>query len=168
MRPLLLLSLLLLSFYAAAQQPTPTFTANSNLVIVDITVRDKAGKPVEGLKQDDFTVLEDGKPQKVTVFEYQRLTMDTEPPPPLSLDDQLKLPDDPKTTITSSTPGHIQFHDKRLLVFFFDFSSMGIPEQLRAQDASVDYLKSHITKDDLVAILLYTSVVQVLTDFTAD
>src|ERR1700685_2868126 len=73
---------LLLSYSAAAQQPTPTFSANSNLVIVDITVRDKAGKPIEGLKQDDFTVLEDGKPQKVTVFEYQRLTMDTEPPPP--------------------------------------------------------------------------------------
>ena len=55
MRPLL--SLLLLSFYAAAQQPTPTFSANSNLVIVDITVRDKAGKPIEGLKEDDFTVI---------------------------------------------------------------------------------------------------------------
>ena len=82
--------------------------------------------------------------------------METEPPPTLTLDDQLKLPEDPKTTITSSTPGQIQYHDKRLLVFFFDFSSMGIPEQLRAQDASFDYLKKHITKDDMVAVLLFT------------
>ena len=96
--------------------------------------------------------------------------MQSEPPPALSLDDQLKLPEDPKTTITSSTPGHIQFHNKRLLVFFFDFSSMGIPEQLRAQDASVDYLKTHITKDDMVAVLLYTGTGAplVLSDFTDD
>ncbi len=135
---------------------TPTFTANSNLVIVDVTVKDKSGKPIEGLTQDDFTILEDGKPQKIAVFEFQHLTMQSEPPPALSLDDQLKLPEDPKTTITSATPGQIQYHDKRLLVFFFDFSSMGIPEQLRAQDAALDYLKKHITKDDMVAMLLYT------------
>jgi VWFA-related protein len=39
---------------------------------------------------------------------------------------------------------------------------------LRAQEAALDYAAKHITKDDLVAILLYTSQVQVLTDFTAD
>src|SRR5580658_9512560 len=149
---------------------TPTFTSNSNLVIVDATVKDKSGKVIEGLTQDDFTVLEDGKPQKVSVFEFQHLTLESEPPPALSLDDQLKLPEDPKTTITSSTPGHIQFHNKRLLVFFFDFSSMGIAEQLRAQDASLDYLKNRITKDDMVAVLFFTGTGAplVLTDFTDD
>jgi VWFA-related protein len=149
---------------------TPTFTSNTNLVIVDVTIKDKAGKPIEGLKADDFTVFEDGKPQKVSVFEYQHLTMDPAPPAALSLDDQLKLPEDPKTTLTSPKPGQIQFHDKRLLVFFFDFSSMGIPEQLRAQDASFDYLKKHITKDDLVAVLFFTGTGAplILTDFTGD
>ncbi len=150
--------------------PTPTFTTNSNLVIVDVTIKDKSGKPIEGLKPEDFTVLEDNKAQKISVFEYQRITMESEPPPTLTLDDQLKLPEDPKTTITSSTPGRIQFHDKRLLVFFFDFSSMGIPEQLRAQDASFDYLKKHITKDDMVAVLFFSGTGNplVLSDFTSD
>ena len=47
---------------------------------------------------------------------------------------------------------------------------MGIPEQLRAQDASFDYLKKHITKDDLVAVLMFTGTGTplVLTDFTGD
>ena len=150
--------------------PTPTFTTNSNLVIVDVTIKDKSGNPIEGLKPGDFTVLEDNKAQKISVFEYQRITMESEPPPTLTLDDQLKLPEDPKTTITSSTPGRIQFHDKRLLVFFFDFSSMGIPEQLRAQDASFDYLKKHITKDDMVAVLFFSGTGNplVLSDFTSD
>ena len=155
---------------AVAETGDFKLTANSNLVIVDVTVKDKSGKVIEGLKSGDFTVLEDGKAQKVSVFEFQHLTMETEPPPALTLEDQLKLPEDPKTSITSSTPGKIQFHDKRLLVFFFDFSSMQIPEQLRAQDASLDYLKSHITKDDLVAVLMFTGTGDplVLSDFTGD
>ena len=163
------LAVVLVVACSAAGQ-TPTFTTNSNLVIVDVTIKDKSGNPIEGLKPGDFTVLEDNKAQKISVFEYQRITMESEPPPTLTLDDQLKLPEDPKTTITSSTPGRIQFHDKRLLVFFFDFSSMGIPEQLRAQDASFDYLKKHITKDDMVAVLFFSGTGNplVLSDFTSD
>jgi VWFA-related protein len=135
---------------------------------VDVTVRDKAGRPIAGLQASDFTVLEDGKPQKIAMFEFQKLSEDPEPPPKLALADQLKLPEAPKTTITAEKPGQVQYHDKRLMVFYLDFSSMGIPEQLRAQEAALEYAAKRITKDDLVAILLYTSQIQVLTDFTAD
>ena len=155
----------------AAQAPDagpPTFTTRSSLVVVDVTVRDKAGKVIEGLKQSDFAVSEDGKPQKIAVFEYQNLSSDPEPPATLSLSDQLALPEAAKTSITTHSPGEIQYHGKRLLVFYFDFSSMGIPEQLRAQTAALEYLNKQITKDDLVAILFYASTVQVLSDFTAD
>ena len=124
--------------------------------------------PVEGLKADDFIVLEDGKPQKISVFEYQRISAKPEPLKEVTLDDQFALPEAPKTTITSATPGKIQYHDKRLMVFFFDFSSMQISDQLRAQDGALEYLKNHITKDDEVAVLFYASMIQVLSDFTAD
>jgi VWFA-related protein len=168
---LLSVSALLALSAASQQQPGQPvkFTAESNLVVVDVTVKDKAGNPVEGLKQEDFTILEDGKPQKIAVFEFQKLTMEPEPPPPpVTLADQLELPKTPKTVITAETPGQVQYHNKRLLVFFFDFSSMGIPEQLRAQQAALEYLDKRITKDDVVAILLYTSMLLVKTDFTAD
>jgi VWFA-related protein len=167
--------LIAILFPLLAQQPaqTPdngpaTFSANSRLVVVDVTVKDKNGKVIEGLKQSDFAVLEDGRPQKVSVFEFQKLESAPEPPAQLALSDQLKLPETPKTTISTRAPGEIQYHGKRLMVFYFDFSSMGIPEQLRAQDAATDFLDKQITKDDLVAIILYTSTVQVLTDFTGD
>jgi VWFA-related protein len=149
-------------------QTAPTFKANANLVIVNVSATDKAGLPVAGLKAEDFTVLEDGKPQKVSVFEYQRISSKPEPLKQLTLDDQFQLPEAPKTTITSATPGKIQYHDKRLMVFFFDFSSMQVPDQLRAQDGALDYLKTHITKDDVVAVLFYASTIQVLSDFTND
>src|SRR5579862_6715922 len=87
------------------------FSTRSNLVIVDVTVKDKAGKVIENLRPQDFTVLEDGKPQKVSVFEFQKLATNPEPPPALTLADQLELPKAAKTTITAERPGEVQYHD---------------------------------------------------------
>jgi Ca-activated chloride channel family protein len=41
-----------------------------NLVELPVMVTDNAGLPVTNLKQSDFTVLENGKPQKITTFNY--------------------------------------------------------------------------------------------------
>src|ERR1019366_8915502 len=157
---------------AVTTQPagaTPKFSANSNLVIVDVTVKDKAGNAIDSLDKNDFIVLEDGKPQKVDIFEHQKLTLEPEPPDaPPALEDKNELPPPPKTTISSEGVTKIQYHDKRLLALFFDFSNMQIPDQLRAQDAALKFLDEHMTKSDMVAILLYTTTVQVKTDFTAD
>src|SRR5258708_39234315 len=54
------------------------------------------------------------------------------------------------------------------MAFLFDFSAMGIPEQLRAQEAALEYLDKKITKDDVVAVLLNASWLMVKTDFIAD
>src|ERR1039458_2880058 len=153
---------------AGATRPT-TFTATSNLVIVDVTVKDKAGNAINSLDKNDFIVLEDGKPQKVDIFEHQKLTLEPEPPdPPPALEEKNELPPPPKTTISSEGATKIQYHDRRLLALFFDFSNMQIPDQLRAQDAALKFLDEHMTKSDMVAILLYTTTVQVKTDFTTD
>src|SRR6516162_5156329 len=128
----------------------PVFRTVATLIPVDVTVKDKSGKPVDGLKASDFSILEDGKPQKISVFEFQKLSIELEPPPTLSLADQLELPKTPKTTITVAAPGQVQYHNKRLLVFFFEFSSMQVADQLRAQDAALKFLTNKITKDDLV------------------
>jgi len=154
----------------AAQPGAPVkFSANANVVIVDVTVKDKSGHAIENLTKDDFIVLEDGKQQSVNIFEQQKLTMEPEPPePPPALEEKMALPPPPKTTITSGGATKIQYHDRRLLAMFFDFSNMGIPDQLRAQDAAMKFLDEKMTKSDLVAILLYSTSVQVLTDFTAD
>lgn len=50
----------------AGQQPV--FRAQTDLVTVGVTVRDRAGTPATTLDQRDFTVLEDGREQRVTYF----------------------------------------------------------------------------------------------------
>lgn len=61
---------------AAFQPPDPPptiFHAGTRLVEVEVVVRGKrvgftAGRPVTGLTKDDFTVLDQGKPQRIDVF----------------------------------------------------------------------------------------------------
>ncbi len=55
-----------------AASPTATLHAGTRLVIVDVTVTDKHGQPVHELKQGEFTLLEDKKPQSVSSFEEHR------------------------------------------------------------------------------------------------
>ena len=54
------------------QQNNYVFKANAELVLTNVVVRDsKTGEFVHGLKQSDFTVLENGKPQQISSFDYQ-------------------------------------------------------------------------------------------------
>jgi hypothetical protein len=48
----------------------PTFRITSNLVFLDVTVVDRKGRPVvTGLTKDDFSVTDDGKPQRIFSFD---------------------------------------------------------------------------------------------------
>jgi hypothetical protein len=54
-----------------------TLKVQTEIVLVNVVARDKQNKPVQDLKPEDFTVLEDGKPQKVLSFDSENL--DTTP-----------------------------------------------------------------------------------------
>ncbi len=58
-----------LSAILLAQQPAPLIRSTSRLVLLDVIVTDKTGRPIRELKKEDFTVLENGVPQKITSFE---------------------------------------------------------------------------------------------------
>lgn len=66
---------------APADVPTITIRANTRLVVVDVVVTDKKGQPVTGLKPEDFTVEENGKKQKVSVFVPPGIANHTAPTP---------------------------------------------------------------------------------------
>lgn len=66
---LLSLSLLVsLSISALGQGEDDVVTVDSSLVVLNATILDSSGKPVPGLKQQQFRVFEDGKEQQVSFF----------------------------------------------------------------------------------------------------
>ncbi|MEQ1727580.1 MAG: VWA domain-containing protein [Vicinamibacterales bacterium] len=54
-------------------QPGARFTSGVELINVTATVSDASGRFVPGLRQDDFVVYEDGRPQDVTYFSAERV-----------------------------------------------------------------------------------------------
>ena len=58
--------LLTLALPSGAQ--VPVFASRSELVVLSATAVDDHGRPVTNLKRQDFTVLEDGRPQAVLHF----------------------------------------------------------------------------------------------------
>jgi VWFA-related protein len=164
---------------AGAQQvgqnaPVPTtgaatFQANTQLVIETVSVTDKSGQPVEGLTAKDFTVTEDGAPQAIKFFEFQKLAM----PAPATVEVQpvkaVPLAKLPTSQIEPEKPGDVRYRDRRLLALYFDLSAMPIGDQLRAFDAARKFISTQMTSSDLMALMRYQGgAVQVMQDFTND
>lgn len=63
-------SLVIATNLVAEQRPSQQSTVGSGAtaVVIDVVVRDNKGRPVTGLRQEDFTLVEDGVPQKIGAF----------------------------------------------------------------------------------------------------
>ncbi|MDE3164364.1 MAG: VWA domain-containing protein, partial [Acidobacteriota bacterium] len=159
---------------AAPSKGTIKFEATSQLVVVNVAVRGKDGAPLEGLKAGDFTVTEDGKTQQIKVFEFQKLEGETLPATELKARTAEAQPAAPSarpavaTPIAPAKPGEVKYKDRRLLVLFFDQAGMPVADQLRAQQAALKFLNTQMTSTDVVAVMSYTTDLNVLQDFTAD
>ena len=51
-------------------QEQPVFRAGVDVVVVDATVVDNDGNPVQDLSPQDFQILVDGKPRRITSLEF--------------------------------------------------------------------------------------------------
>ena len=71
MRPIFVAGLILLATAAGFAQQEPTFRAGTQVVPVYATVLDTQGRLVPSLEQDDFTILDNGKPQEITFFQNE-------------------------------------------------------------------------------------------------
>ena len=156
---------------AAAQQAagdgTFTLKVQSDIVLTNVVVRDKkTGEVVKGLKESDFSVLENGKPQKISSFDYQ------------SVDEAVALKE--SATVSGKTPSIAdlvnrnfaadpsQLKDHRLIVMFFDLSSMQPEDIDRAVEAAQDYINKKMQAADLVALVSMSTALSMDQDFTSD
>src|SRR5271154_7583245 len=69
-----LLTLVLLCAASPSQQQSDYLIhVQTDLVLVNVTVRNKNGNFVQGLKPENFTILEDNKPQKIVSFDVENV-----------------------------------------------------------------------------------------------
>lgn len=148
-----------------AFQDDVKFTSNSQLVIEIVSVKDKSGKSIEGLTAKDFVLTEDGKPQTITICEYQQLKEGAaRVAAPVDLADMRF-----QTQIAPAKPGDVKYKDRRLLALYFDQSAMPPPDQIRAFQAAGKFIRTQVTAADLVAVITFTGgAVKVLQDFSDD
>lgn len=164
-----------------AQQPqsdrgkegTYKFRIESELVLVNVVARDKQGKPVTDLKQGDFTVLEDGKPQKVASFDFENLDMQPltaaaiAGPSQESKSGPALAP--PKEKVLLSTKDADEaLSNKRVIVLFFDLTSMSPDETDRSVQAAKKYVQTKMTSADQIAIVSLATSLRLDQDFTGD
>ncbi|HWD00544.1 MAG TPA: VWA domain-containing protein [Candidatus Sulfopaludibacter sp.] len=157
-----------------------SISVTSNLVVEDVILKDKQGNPIPGLTAKDFVITEDGKPQEVKICDFQQLEEAVTAAPEAAPAPKVAAPEAPKpaeapvaksvvaTQIAPEKPGDLKYKDRRLLVMFFDMTSMPIQDQLRAQTAAQKFLKTQMTKSDLMAVMTFASDVKVVEDFTDD
>src|SRR6202789_1885114 len=147
---------------------TSTFSTSSQLVIETVNVKDKNGRPVEGLAAKDFAVTEDGAEQTIRFFEFQKVPDDAGAEPPITTVPQ-PLKRLPETQITAERPGDLRYQDRRLLVLYFDLTAMPPSDQLRAITAAEKFIRTEMTPADRMALMRFDGgAVRVMSDFTDD
>ncbi len=160
MRRLLLVVLAAVAL-SSAQEPSTTplvMSTTTRLVQLDIVVTDKSGVPVKGLQASDFSVLQDGKPQKVSFFDAHQVAPSapseaaTEKLPPNVFSNQPKNATSPSWTIILfdllSTPAADQMVARKQLINLIHSLPMGHPVALFTLTSQLTLVQGFSSKPD--------------------
>jgi VWFA-related protein len=126
--------------------------ANTRLVVVDVVATDGKGTPVPDLKIGDFTVLEDGQPQKISVFNFQQPAAAPEAAPPLP------------SNVFSNVPA---FNPTSLNVILLDALNGEFSSRVYAREQLIKFLESGRAIQP-VAVYALENHLKLLHDFTTD
>ena len=135
---------------AAAPQGGVLFKVNSELILTNVVARDaKTGELVRGLKQSDFAIYENGKRQQISTFDFESVEMAA--PLNEATISGLAAGATGNGTAVVARPEDLRNH--RLIVMFFDLTSMQ-PEDLdRSVAAAQEFLRDKMQPADLVALV---------------
>ena len=153
-----------------AQQPsgdgTFTLKVQSDIVLTNVVVRDKkTGAVVKGLKASDFTIFENGKPQTIASFDYQNVDEAAVLNEKGTVSGKASVADLINRNFAADTKS---LRDHRLIVMFFDLSTMQPEDIDRAVHGARDYINKKMQPADLVAMVSMSTGLTMDQDFTAD
>ena len=127
----------------AADQTDLTFRSGINFVTVDAYVSDSKGQPIADLKQSDFEILEDNKPQKIEQFRFIKVDGNPKPgdPPP----QEIRNRDDEEREAARA--------DTRVFVIFLDDYHTRLGSSLAVRQPLSEFIQNQLRPLDLVAIM---------------
>ena len=127
---------------------------------VDVRVIDnKTGKPVTDLKQQDFTVFEDGVRQDVRLFVVQTVRRHRPGTVSRSRSPPRRPPHRP-----AARPARRRSPPRRTRVFLFVLGSGRLQEPSKGLDATLEFVRTRLRPKDLVAVFAYNRATAFTTD----
>ncbi len=133
----------------------PVFHAETRLVVVDVVITDRHGKPVTDLKKSDLTLLEDGKPQQLLLFEPHLPQAQLKRLPPI------ELPPNQYTNFPMQAPG------SSVNIVLFDTVNTPIADQMYARRQMIEFVKA-LPSGKPVAVFVLGRKLRMIAGFTTD
>jgi VWFA-related protein len=134
---------------------------NVDLVQIDATITDGHGAAIKGLKMENFQLSEEGKSQQITgvdYFDVEKIETagNTDDATPVTIDLKTSNPEELRPIVRSH----------RMIVLFFDLTSMAPEDLLRSTDAAMKFLKEQMTPADLIEIVTFGTQFRINVPFT--
>jgi VWFA-related protein len=159
---------LLLAVAPAGQQPSPqqppagaqpplTFKVDVNYVEIDAQVTDAQGNFVRNLTKDDFQIVENGKPQTLTVFSTVDIPVEHVDPPLFA-----------KTAIPPDVSTNARPFEGRIFVIVVDDLHTAPSRTARVRAAARLFISRYVGANDLVAVVNTSGFASGVQDFTSN
>lgn len=170
MKPIAIACAILLFTAAAIVHPTARadtprvqagqvpFRSGVELVEIPVIVRDRSGRFIADLKQDDFQILEQGVPQRITAF--QRVSIPVVGPADVPTRTAAAVPADVST--------NERLADSHIFVLVLDAFQVSPQRTLAVRNAAREFVEQHKGSADLVAVVSPGGLESATQDFTRD
>jgi VWFA-related protein len=130
--------------------------ATTRLVQIDVVVTDSSGRPVKDLSEKDFSITEDGKPQKLAFFSFQQMK-------PEGLVKSRQLP----AHVTTNRPEFRPLHGPPI-VLLLDGINTPVEHQIVVRRQMLSFLAEHLDASMRIAVFAMGNELSILQDFTSD
>lgn len=131
----------------------PVIKSTTRLVVVDVVALDSKGTPVSDLRSQDFTLLEDGRPQEISIFNFQQ-------PNQSPVEAAVRLPANVFTNVPASKPTSMN-------VILLDALNGEFSSRAYAREQLIKFLEEGHSAQP-VAVYALENHLKLLHDFTTD
>jgi len=149
------------SVTSVAEPEQPVLRITVNEVQVDAVVTDSHGRQVTTLAPDDFQILEDDRPQKITAFSYVKIAEHPLPAQRKAVPTALPSAPPPSQLLT---PQQV----RRTIVLMVDDLGLSFESTYYVRLALKKFVDEQMQRGDLVAILRTGAGIGSLQQFTSD